>query len=184
MRAAPLQGAAIVLALGIGASSAAHADEAALIDEIHKLAGRIERLEQRNLELEKRLQAVQSTESRLEVLERTQADTEKALATERLSEKEPELVTRLKAVEIQSASVKKEAGKLEALDGISASASLAGVVQQVNAGGAEDGTRTSRANYRGDVTVTLPGGAWGDVEGSISTHLRFGQGNGVTLRPT
>jgi hypothetical protein len=32
--------------------------------------------------------------------------------------------------------------------------------------------------------VTLPGGEIGDGEGKIFTHLRFGQGNGVGLKPT
>ena len=45
-------------------------------------------------------------------------------------------------------------------------------------------SRQSRLNYRGDVSVTLPGGEIGDIEGKIFSHFRFGQGNGVGLRPT
>lgn len=73
-------------------------------------------------------------------------------------------------------------GKLEALEGISVGASLTGVVQRVNANGVATGRRESRANYRGDVTVALPGGEIGDMEGKIFTHFRLGQGSGVGLR--
>jgi carbohydrate-selective porin OprB len=72
----------------------------------------------------------------------------------------------------------------ETRQGIDVSASVTGVVQQVDAAGSGDGERQSRGNYRGDVTVTLPGGSWGDVEGKLFAHFRAGQGRGVTLRPT
>lgn len=121
---------------------------------------------------------------RVEALERQNRDMEKALATERLSEKEPEVVTRLKAVEFQTLSMQKQARQIEALEGVSVGASLTGVVQKANAAGTASGGRESRANYRGDISVTLPGGEMGDTDGRIFAHLRFGQGNGVGLRPT
>jgi hypothetical protein len=71
-----------------------------------------------------------------------------------------------------------------ALEGIEIGTSLTGVVQQANAAGAEDGMRTSRGSFRGDVALELPAGAWGGAEGKIFTHVRFGQGEGVVLRPT
>jgi hypothetical protein len=80
--------------------------------------------------------------------------------------------------------MQKQARQIEALEGIGVSASLTGVVQQVNGRGAAEGERDSRASYRGDVAITLPGGEMGDVEGKIFAHLRFGQGRGVQLRPT
>lgn len=160
------------------------ADDAALLAEIRKLAERIDKLEARNRELEKRLTSAQTAETRIKALEDARADTDAALASDRLSDKEPELVTRLKAVETESLDRKKQSAMLEALEGISVNASLTGVVQQVNAGGSATSERESRANYRGDVTVTLPGGSIGDTEGKIFTHFRFGQGSGVTLRPT
>ena len=80
--------------------------------------------------------------------------------------------------------VQKQTKQIGSLDGIGVSGSLTGVVQQVNPSGADDGTRTTRANYRGDIGITLPGGELGDVEGKIFTHFRAGQGSGVTLRPT
>ncbi len=137
----------------------AAADDAAVFAELKRLAERVEKLEARNRELEK------------------------ALDSERLSEKEPELVTRLKAVEFRALSMQKQARQIEALEGISVGASLTGVVQRVNSAGAASGKRESRANYRGDVTIALPGGEIGDLEGRIFTHFRLGQGNGVGLRP-
>jgi hypothetical protein len=57
-------------------------------------------------------------------------------------------------------------------------------VQHANAGAAVDDTRQTRASYRGDVIVTLPGGTAADVEGKLFAHVRFGQGGGLALRPT
>jgi hypothetical protein len=72
----------------------------------------------------------------------------------------------------------------EAHDGFEVEASLAGVVQAVNGAGAAEGERETRGTYRGDVTVTLPAGAFGDVAGKIFAHVRFGRGSGASLRPT
>lgn len=121
---------------------------------------------------------------RLEALEKHNQEMEKALASDRVSEKEPEMATRLKAIEFQTLSMQKQARQVEALEGISVGASLTGVVQNANASATASGEREKRANYRGDISVTLPGGEMGDTEGNIFTHLRFGQGNGVGLRPT
>ncbi|MEZ5617182.1 MAG: carbohydrate porin [Rhodocyclaceae bacterium] len=152
----------IALALALVTGPAAASDDMkSLLAEVKRLADRVEALEQNNRELEK------------------------SLATERLSEKEPELATRLKAVEFQTLSMQKQARQIEALEGISVGASLTGVAQRANRGGVAGGTsRQSRANYRGDVSVTLPGGSMGDIEGSLFTHVRFGQGDGLGLRPT
>lgn len=156
MRAKPL---ALALALAAGPTFAAN-DTNVLLAELKRLAERVEALEKQNKEMEK------------------------SLASERISEKEPELVTRLKAIEFQTQSMQKQARQIEALEGITVGASFTGVVQSVGAAAAAAGTGETRANYRGDVSVTLPGGEMGDVEGRIFTHFRFGQGTGVGLRPT
>jgi hypothetical protein len=136
-------------------------DAAALRAELQRLAARIEALEQQNKEMEK------------------------ALATERISEKEPELVTRLKAVETQSAGMLKSARTIEALDGITAGFALTTVMQQpskaVRLAGADiDGKfGNSQLNYRGDAVVTLPLDNIGDTESRIFGHIRFGQGTGL-----
>ncbi|MDZ4254725.1 MAG: carbohydrate porin, partial [Sulfuritalea sp.] len=109
---------------------------------------------------------------------------EKALSTERISEKEPEVVTRIKAVEFQTLSMQKQARQIEALEGITVGASLTGVTQKVDAGSTASGVDETRANYRGDISVTLPGGEMGNAEGKIFAHFRFGQGTGIGLRPT
>ncbi len=121
---------------------------------------------------------------RIETLERHNKEMEKALSSERLSEKEPEIATRLKAVEFQTLSMQKQARQIEALEGITVGASLTGVVQKVGAGGTATGMDETRANYRGDISVTLPGGEMGNTEGKIFAHVRFGQGTGIGLRPT
>ncbi len=153
---------ALAAALFVGSAGPAGAsdDMKALLAEVKRLADRVETLEKNNRELEK------------------------SLSSERLSEKEPELATRLKAVEFQTLSMQKQARQIEALEGITVGASLTGVAQKANGGGAAAGKRESRLNYRGDVSVSLPGGEIGDIEGKIFTHLRFGQGNGIGLRPT
>ncbi len=63
-------------------------------------------------------------------------------------------------------------------------AGVVAVLQNVNAGGAEEGRSQTRGNYRGDVLVTLPAGSIGDAQASALGQLRFGQGGGVATRPT
>jgi hypothetical protein len=151
---------AALVAVGIALPAAAD-DTATLRAELKRLAGRIEALERQNQEMEK------------------------ALSTERLSENEPELATRFKAVESQTLAMQKPVGKLEqALDGIEVEGSITAVAQKVRRGGTPSGDAESRANYRGDLTVTLPVGSMGDADGRLFTHIRLGQGTGVALRPT
>ncbi len=121
---------------------------------------------------------------RLEALEKHNQEMQKALASDRVSEREPELATRLKAIEFETLSWKKQARQVEALEGITVGASLTGVVQNANARATASGDSETRANYRGDLSVTLPGGEMGATEGKIFSHLRFGQGEGVGLRRT
>ncbi|MCK9381119.1 MAG: carbohydrate porin [Sulfuritalea sp.] len=150
---------AALLAAGFAAPAVAD-DMAVVLAEMKRLAARVEALEQQNKALEQ------------------------SLASERLSEKEPEIATRLKAVEFQTLSMQKQARQIEALEGITVGASLTGVAQKVGAGGTATGAGESRANYRGDISVTLPGGEMGNTEGKIFAHVRFGQGTGIGLRPT
>lgn len=150
--------AAIALAAG---TAFAGDDTAALQAELRRLADRIEALEKQNREMEK------------------------ALGTERISEKEPEIVTRLKAVEMQSLGMLKQARTVEALEGITAGLSLTTVAQQPSAAFRKPGTDAdgrfgnSQLNYRGDAFVTLPLDNIGDTESRIFAHVRFGQGFGL-----
>lgn len=201
MRATRLSAAlAATLALSAVPALAATPAEATLAARLEALAERLARLEQRNQALEQRNAALEqrlaaqgapaapapaaAVETRLTQLEQAQAASERALNTERLSESEPELVTRLKAVEFQALSMQKQTRQIEALEGITVSASLTSMLQHVGREGGADGAAASRLNYRGDVAVTLPGGSLGDSEGQIFTQLRFGQGDGLGLRPT
>lgn len=175
--------AAVLIALG-GPTAALAADAGPTQADFQKLLERVERLEQRNRELESALQSTRGAEARLAKLEEAQQQTDAALATERLSEKEPELVTRLKAVEFMSLDMQKQARQIEALEGVTVGASLTGVVQGAGGNGSATGQNESRANYRGDVTVTLPGGSIGNADGKVFAQFRFGQGSGVGLVPT
>lgn len=129
-------------------------------------------------------QRLKQLADRVEQLEKHNQELEKSLASERVSENEPEIATRLKAVEFQTLTMQKQARQIEALEGITVGASVTSVVQGVNARGSANGDSETRANYRGDISVTLPGGEMGNTEGKIFAHLRFGQGNGVGIRPT
>ncbi len=183
----PLGGLAVAVALALGGmaqAAAAAGNDAVLLQQLKMLTERLEKLEKRNQELEKRLDAPGSAEQRLKALEDANARMDQALQSDRLSEKEPEIATRLKAVEFQTLSMQKQARQIEALEGITVSASLTGVLQRASAASTASATRETQTNYRGDIAVSLPGGEMGDVEGRIFTHLRIGQGNGVALRPT
>jgi high affinity Mn2+ porin len=157
MRLKPI---AAILAAAFAMPAAAD-DMSTVMAEMKRLAARVEALEQQNKALEK------------------------ALASERISDREPELATRLKATESQALAMQGPLKKLsEALEGIEVGGSLTSVVQRVGARDTASGTDETRASYRGDLTVTLPGGEMGDSEGKIFTHFRFGQGTGIGLRPT
>ena len=147
-------------ALPLGAATAT--DNAALLAQLQALAERVERLEAHNTQLRS------------------------ALESDRISENEPALATRIKTVEVQQQALQAPASQLvEALDGISVEGSLVGMVQQARRSGLGDASAgRSRANYRGDVAVTLPGGTFGDNQGTVFVHTRFGQGEGLALRPT
>ncbi|MBS0325412.1 MAG: carbohydrate porin [Proteobacteria bacterium] len=72
----------------------------------------------------------------------------------------------------------------ESPDGIALRVILVGVGQAIDGGSADAGTHEARGNGRGDVVAEFPGGTIGDAAGKLVTHLRFGQGGGVSLRPT
>lgn len=151
----------ITAALAASFAAPALAADDAVLAELKRLSARIEALEKHNKELEK------------------------ALASERLSDKDPELVSRVKYLESQVDAVKGPATKLvEALDGVVVEGSLTAVAQRVGKRGTASGMDESRTNYRGDLTVEKPVGSMGDSEGKLFAHFRFGQGNGIGLRPT
>ena len=122
---------------------------------------------------------------RIERLEKKNEALEKALEGERISENEPEVATRLKAVEFQTLSMQKQARAIESLEGITAGVSFTTVTQHAGGSVTTDGSSESQWNYRADVSVSLPGGEIGNAEGKLFAHFRMGQGDGLTrILPT
>lgn len=144
--------------------------------QLTQLLQRMQQLEARNIDLEARLQALAA-----------------ALASRTPAAGSQWGDARLQAIEQQQQTLAQQvqglsrpADESEALadDGPSFGGSLVTVLQRVNSGGSEDGRSSSRLNYRGDLSVELPAGSIGDARGTAFAALRFGQGNGVALRPT
>ncbi len=173
-----------VAALATMPLQAAAPTQEELLRLIEKLNARVERLEKRNAELETQqpargLVAQADLERRIGVLEVQQQDVAKGLDSERISENEPDLTVRIKALEAETAEMKRSARKIDGLDGIKIGASLVTVVQSAASlpPGTADGE--SQLNYRGDVTVELPLEPIGNVEHKIFGHFRMGQGEGL-----
>lgn len=177
-----------ILAGGLPAL-AAEPSQADLLKELRRLSERMEKLEARNAELEKKVQNTPAKSDgelaqRVKTLEENNARMETALESDRLSEKDPEVITRLKDIEFRTLSMQKQARMIESLEGITAGASLTMVAQSVNKAAVAAGEPGSALNYRGDVSVTLPGGVIGNAEGRIFAQFRLGQGNGLALNNT
>lgn len=157
---------AALVAAGLALPALAAPDDAATLK---KLLERMEKLEARNAELEKKVKT----------LEGESEEIAKGLDSPRLSQYEPELTVRLKAVEKDALEMKKAARIAEGLEGIKVSASLATVGQHATGlpQGIENGS--SQLNYRADVSVELPLAPVGDIEHKLFAHLRMGQGLGL-----
>jgi hypothetical protein len=178
-----------VMLAGALPAFAAGPSQAELLKELRRLSERLEKLETRNAELEKKAQTPPAKSDaelaqRIKTLEENNARMEAALDNDRLSEKDQEVVTRLKDIEIRTLSMQKQARTIESLEGITADASLTIVAQSANKSAVAAGTASSALNYRGDVSVTLPGGSIGNADGKIFAHFRLGQGNGLALNNT
>jgi high affinity Mn2+ porin len=154
-----------------------------LLNEIKQLSGRMATLEQDNAQLRKRLET-QPLEpalvERVKVLEENNAKLESSLSSDYISENEPELATRLKAVEAQALDMQKSSKVVESLEGVSAGASFTSVLQKPS--GLTD--NKSRINYRADATVGMPAGEIGSATGSLFAHFRIGQGVGIADQMT
>ncbi|MDR2189576.1 MAG: carbohydrate porin [Azonexus sp.] len=135
---------------------------------LEKLAARLERLEARNAELEREVKALKSESQKIA----------ESLDSPRLSENEPELTTRLKAVEQDALSMKKAAAIAEKLDGIAVGAALTTVAQHAHGLPGQATDTSSQIGYRADVTVELPLEPLGDIEHKVFAHVRIGQGLG------
>lgn len=147
------------LAGAVAPAQARDVTMADLMQELKRLSARVEKLERRNTELETEL--------------------EKALESEHVSEKEPEIATRLKAVESQALSMQKQARTIEALEGVTTSVGFTTVAQHASGGATTVNRGQSELNYRADVAVTLPTGDIGNAKGKLFGHVRIGQGRGL-----
>jgi high affinity Mn2+ porin len=155
-----------------------------LRQRLEQMNTRLDQLEKRNAELEKQIQTKPSAlplDSRVRSLEEAQDRINKGLESENISQYEPELTSRLKAVEYQSLNTLKAARVIEALDGVTAGVSLTTVAQSPSGvpANAPAGTDISQLNYRADAFVTLPLPTVGDTESRIFAQFRMGQGAGL-----
>lgn len=121
---------------------------------------------------------LQQMQERLARLETRNAELEAALASDRLSQNEPELATRLKAMEADIGRLGPAGRLAEVVDGISAGGALTVVAQAADKATAGD---SSQMSWRGDVEVGLPGGEVGNAEGKFFFHFRAGQGAGPDI---
>lgn len=149
--------------------------------QLQRVMKRMEKLEERNGELENALRnrglgTDSQIDERLKQLENYNMRLDSALSTEEVSEKEPELATRLKAVEYQTLDIQKQAKLLDSIEGFSAGANFTSVAQQ--ASGIDD--NGTQLNYRTDITVTTPKVMTGDTESKVFSHFRVGQGKGFS----
>jgi high affinity Mn2+ porin len=122
---------------------------------------------------------VKRLEQRVEELERRDASIERSLESDTLSENEPQIATRLKALEHQSIGTLKAARTVASLEGISTGVSFTSVAQRPSGLPAGASGNHSELNYRGDVTVGVPLEKFGDVEQQLFGQFRFGQGEGL-----
>jgi len=177
----------LAMALAYGLPAMAAEMPADLAQVLQQMQARLAKLEARNAELERQLGSVPaaSLETRVKDLEAANAKLAEAMGSDRLSQDEPELATRLKAVEFQALGVQKQARMIEALEGISAGVSFTSVAQHANGSATTTGKTEDQLSWRGDAQISLPGGSLGNSEGSLFFHFRMGQGDGLaSLNPT
>ena len=179
----PALAAACLALLALPAAAAAPSQEE-LLRLLEKLSARVDQLERRNAELERQVRGAPDLAHRVESLETERTRLDRALDSDAISENEPELSYRLKAAERQALAAKKAAKKIDALDGLTAGASLTTVAQKPS--GLPEGLagNNSQLNYRADITVGLPLAPIGDLEHRVFAHFRIGQGLGLNAALT
>ncbi|CAA7619782.1 conserved exported hypothetical protein [Candidatus Terasakiella magnetica] len=158
-----------MLAAAPAARAAADPTASELLQEVKRLSQRIE-------ELERKRTAQTDTEARLKALEEDKANLDKSMAAPTISADEPEIAARLKAVETESLGYRQGKKVTDALGGIKLGAGMT-VVGQNMLGQQLD--KEGQLNWRGDLTLTIPGGSVGTAKGTIFTHVRMGQGRGL-----
>lgn len=131
---------------------------------------------------ERILQEIQRLNQRMAQLEADNARLKDELAARDGGAREKEIVGRLEDVERQVNSQDRKTRMLDAVEGVSASASLV-MVGQSALSGTTSGKNESRVTYRADAEIELPAGSIGDAQGELFAHFRMGQGNGLGFLP-
>ncbi len=124
-------------------------------------------------------QRINAVGQRVRKLEEDKAELKKALKESYISAREPEVAARLKAVESRVYSYLHAARTIESLQGISAGGGFTMVEQARTGGSGGNKGQDSAINYRGDATVSVPAGQYGNAKGFIFTHFRMGAGRGL-----
>ncbi len=155
-RLAPV--AALLSGLIVGLPAQAETDTEQVLQELRRLNGRMAQLEADNAQLKEELAARNG------------------------GAREKEIIGRLEDVERQVSSQDRKTRLLDAVEGVSASASLV-MVRQSALSGTTSGKNESRVTYRADVEIELPAGSIGDAQGELFAHFRMGQGNGLGFMP-
>lgn len=114
---------------------------------------------------------IAALKQRIEKLEQQQLAQQQALDSDRISEREPELVTRLKALEMSTGSLKQAARRIDAIGELEAGIDLLYVSQFWRAAGGD----SRYDNYRLDAALSVPAGENGRATGSLFFHVRAGQ---------
>jgi hypothetical protein len=151
----------------MAAPAQASVDPEMLMQAYQRLLQRVEQLEQSNKRLEAALEKATAEGTKEEVAE----------LNERVDDMENEVVVLKKPSKVE-----------QALDGITAGASLTLVGQRAFKG-TTSGDDESQLNYRADIEVEIPGDTLGKLAGfgdsRLFAHFRAGQGDGLTeLNPT
>jgi hypothetical protein len=173
----------VVLAMALAGSASVDAAglPVELAQTLQQMQDRLDRLEVRNAELERQLAAPSAAalETRVQQMESDNLKLEASFASERLSQDEPELATRLKAMEADMGRLGPAGRLAEAVEGISAGGALTLVAQHASKLDPAATSDPSQLSWRGDVEVGMPGGEVGNAKGQFFFHLRMGQGDGV-----
>ena len=138
-------------------------------DAATKILRKLEAIEQR----------IKAIGQRVRKLEAGKAELKKALKEPYISAREPEVAARLKAVESRVYSYLHAARTVESLQGVSAGGGLTMVEQGRTGGPTVDKDQDSAINYRGDATLSVPAGEYGNAKGFVFTHFRMGAGLGL-----
>jgi len=131
-------------------------------------------------ELEALKAQMKALSERINVLESRNKALEKALDSEYMRDADPEIASRVKILESQTAELRENKGITEALKGVVVEGSLMTVAQGIGSSGTIADKSASELNWRGDLTIEAPAGESGTTTGKVFAHLRAGQGDGLT----